>query len=164
MAERDRKPLTPLTGLVQSVNDKGVKVDGEWRNFSKYATDLPEFEVGQRVTLLLDGDFVMGVGGGLSERTAAGGHAGGDAAPRRIAPDPSTDHGWSDGVVAGVAGVSRDVLIVRQSSLKAAVDLCAIVAQIDPAAAHSEAVLLVADKFVAWVLRPEGRAAPAGRN
>ena len=29
-----------LVGIAEQVNDKGVKIAGEWRNFSKFATDM----------------------------------------------------------------------------------------------------------------------------
>jgi hypothetical protein len=148
-----QRNLTPLSGVVESVNDKGVKLGGEWRNFSKYAENLPDFRQGQQVTLLMDGDFVMGVAGGLAAQSEAGGYRGGDTAPRPISTSGNEAAG-------GVPGLSRDVLIVRQSSLKAAIDLCAIVAQGSPDVAKTETVLKVAANFESWVLRP---AAPEGR-
>jgi hypothetical protein len=148
-----QRNLTPLSGVVESVNDKGVKVGGEWRNFSKYAENLPDFRQGQQVTLLMDGDFVMGVAGGLAAQSEVSGHSTGDTAPRPISNGANEAAG-------GVPGLSRDVLIVRQSSLKAAIDLCAIVAQVNPSAAKTEAVVKVAAAFESWVLRPP---APEGR-
>jgi hypothetical protein len=148
-----QRTLTPLSGVVESVNDKGVRVGGEWRNFSKYAEGLPDFRQGQQVTLLMDGDFVMGVAGGLAAQSEAGGYRSGDTAPRPAGTSANDAAG-------GVSGLSRDVLIVRQSSLKAAIDLCAIVAQVNPDVAKTEAVLKVAASFESWVLRPaaqEGR-------
>jgi hypothetical protein len=142
-----QRNLTPLSGVVESVNDKGVRVGGEWRNFSKYAEGLPDFRQGQQVTLLMDGDFVMGVAAGLAAQSEASGYRSGDTAPRPISNGANEAAG-------GVPGLSRDVLIVRQSSLKAAIDLCAIVAQVNPDVARSESVLKVAASFESWVLRP----------
>jgi hypothetical protein len=147
------RELVPLTGVVEATNEKGVKVDGEWRNWSKYCKDRPTLTRGQQVTLLMDGDFVMGVAGGLAAQSEASGYRSGDTAPRPISNGANEAAG-------GVPGLSRDVLIVRQSSLKAAVDLCAVVAQVNPSGAKTEAVLKVAAAFESWVLRPS---APEGR-
>jgi hypothetical protein len=148
-----QRNLTPLSGVVESVNDKGVRVGGEWRNFSKYAENLPDFRQGQQVTLLMDGDFVMGVAGGLAAQSEASGYRSGDTAPRHTGTSANEAAG-------GVPGLSRDVLIVRQSSLKAAIDLCAIVAQVSPDVVKTEAVVKVAAALESWVLRP---VAPEGR-
>ena len=43
-----------IVGAVEQVNDKGVKIGGEWRNFSKFAPDLVPPSRGQRVTVQLD--------------------------------------------------------------------------------------------------------------
>lgn len=43
-----------VSGTVEAVNPKGVKVNGEWHNFSRFAQDITPPERGQHVTLTLD--------------------------------------------------------------------------------------------------------------
>lgn len=43
-----------VSGTVEAVNPKGVKVNGEWHNWSKWADDPTPPERGQIVTLTLD--------------------------------------------------------------------------------------------------------------
>lgn len=43
-----------VSGTVEAVNPKGVKVNGEWMNWSKWAEDPTPPERGQHVTLTLD--------------------------------------------------------------------------------------------------------------
>lgn len=56
MAQAMSVAQTTASGRVASVNPKGLKLEGEsdWRNFSKFATDLTIPERGQFVTLTLD--------------------------------------------------------------------------------------------------------------
>ena len=83
---------TQLVGLVESVNEKGVKIAGEWRNISKWATDVTLPERGQVVAVALDkAGYVRAI------------------APAAAAPD--AQHGPAAG---------RETLILRQTCLKAA--------------------------------------------
>jgi len=53
-----------ISGIVSSVNPKGVKLEGQadWLNFSKFATDIVPPGRGESVTLTLDRQgFVRGV-------------------------------------------------------------------------------------------------------
>ncbi len=43
-----------VSGRVESVNPKGVKVNGEWHNFSRFAENIQPPERGQSVSLTLD--------------------------------------------------------------------------------------------------------------
>src|SRR5215212_7555111 len=57
MTVQERAPaMVRLTGQVEAVNDKGVKIDGEWRNFSRYAKAgaIASVEPGVRVECQLD--------------------------------------------------------------------------------------------------------------
>ena len=86
-----------LVGLVESVNEKGVKIAGEWLNFSKWATDVTLPERGQVVALSLDkAGFVRSI------------------APAAATPD--AQHGPS---------VGRETLIIRQTCVKASAEFCA---------------------------------------
>ena len=51
-----------IVGTVEQVNDKGVKVGGAWRNYSRFAADMVPPTRGQRVTVQLDGQgFVRAI-------------------------------------------------------------------------------------------------------
>jgi len=51
-----------LVGRVESVNDRGVRIDGTWRNISKWADDVTMPARGQVVALTLDGSgFVRAI-------------------------------------------------------------------------------------------------------
>jgi len=81
-----------VSGTVEAVNPKGVKVNGEWMNWSKWAEDPTPPERGQHVTLTLDkAGFVRSV------ET--------DGAATTTAQQPAGQ---------------KDRLIVRQSSIKTA--------------------------------------------
>ena len=85
-----------LVGIAEQVNDKGVKVGGAWRNYSKFAPGLVPPQRGARVTVRLDGQgFVRGIEAADAVLPI------GDTAP------------------------SRDTLIVRQCVLKVAAEFCA---------------------------------------
>jgi hypothetical protein len=86
---------TPKTvsGTVEAVNPKGVKLNGEWANFSRFAEGINPPDRGQFVTLTLDkSGFVRSV------------EADGPP-PAQQQPAPSGQ---------------RDRVIVRQSSIKTA--------------------------------------------
>jgi hypothetical protein len=52
---------TTITGEVEAVNERGVKVNGAWLNFSKFA-DVPRPEAGQTVAVTVRGDrWVQGL-------------------------------------------------------------------------------------------------------
>jgi hypothetical protein len=54
---RNKTPRESIRGTVEAVNDKGVKVDGEWYNFSKYdEVDIPN--EGDEVELEVAGKWI----------------------------------------------------------------------------------------------------------
>jgi len=53
-------PAETVKGLVEQVNDRGVKLGGKWFNFSKYAQVAPPTR-GQTVLLTVKGDFIAGI-------------------------------------------------------------------------------------------------------
>ena len=87
-----------LEGTVESVNERGVKIGGQWLNYSKWAGEIAEPRRGQVVALTLDGSgFVRAVG--PADGAATGTHR------------------------APVA--ARETAIIRQMCLKASAEFCA---------------------------------------
>lgn len=84
-----------LEGYVQAVSRRGVKIDGEWLNFSQFA-EVPRPERGQTVRIGLDKDGFI----------------------RRLEPT-STPEAPGRSVPAGED--RRQTLIIRQTCVKAAV-------------------------------------------
>jgi len=118
---------TTVVGRVVSVNDRGLKLDGEsdWRNFSKFAIGLEAPERGATVALTLDkAGFIRSCG-------PADGSAPLPAAARPLST--TTD---------------KDRTITRLAVLKAAAEFAA--SKPDATAA---AVLRVAESWERWVLR-----------
>jgi len=90
---------TPLTGVVASVNPKGIRLEGrdDWFNFSKFAADLVPPARGQAVSVTLDGQgFVRAI------------------APAATAPDAQQQ-----------PSAGRETLIIRQTCIKAAAEFAA---------------------------------------
>lgn len=114
-----------ISGTVESVNPKGVKVNGEWANFSKFAADITPPERGQFVTLTLDKS------GFVREIEAAGG----GSEPLGRQPQPAGQ---------------KDRTITRLAVLKAAAEFAA-----SRPNATSADVLKVAASWEAWVLRED---------
>ena len=88
-----------LTGIVTTVNPKGLKLDGRegWLNVSKWATDVTLPERGQAVSVTLDGGgYVRAIG------------------PAAIVPDAQQQ-----------ASAGRETLIIRQTCIKAAAEFAA---------------------------------------
>lgn len=118
----------PVTGRVDSVNDTGIKVDGQWHNVSKFASDVVMPSRGDMVTLTLDrSGFVRSVQIGTNGSTAT--------------PAQKT---------AVNASSARDTTITRLAVLKAAAEYCASKQE-----SKSADVLAIATSWEAWVNRPE---------
>jgi hypothetical protein len=119
---------THISGIVRSVNDKGIKLDGHdsWFNISKFAVGVVLPERGQSVTCTLDKS------GFLRAVAAADGAA---LAPAASAPSmPST----------------KDRTITRLAVLKAAAEYAASKPE-----SKSRDVLAIAASWEQWVLRPD---------
>jgi hypothetical protein len=96
-----------LVGEVQATNEKGIRIDGSWHNFSKYAKPdaLAPVQAGQWAELQIDGSgFVRAV-----------------IAQTKPAPaEPPAEYA-DDEPSADVRVIpSKDQLIVRQTCLKVA--------------------------------------------
>ena len=128
------KHLETLTGVVEATNDKGIKVQGVWANYSQYhpLTELPK--PGQRVNVQV-------------ERTDRGAWI--DSAE---VLDGGTVHPLATPRRGGGGGRSPAELreIRRLTALKAAAAFGASRPDM-----KSADVLKVADAWVAWVERPE---------
>ena len=114
-----------VEGIVESANDRGVKVGGEWRNVSRFhPVELPDR--GARVRLDLDSKgFIRSV------------HIL-DAAANAAASTTTT----------------RDREIRRMAVLKAAANFLGLMSQCREEV-KSDHVLLLADRWLAWVEQPE---------
>lgn len=115
-------PAEQLTGKVEATNDKGVKVGGEWHNYSKYAK-AEAIEIankGDDVALTLDGaGFVRELAVIKADMTHVGKLPDEDAL--------SNEDAAADAMEAeGMRGLSqKDVLIIRQSCIRGAIDFAA---------------------------------------
>jgi hypothetical protein len=111
-------PLQRLIAQVEATNDKGVKLEGEWRNFSRYAKPeaIQAHTAGQWVEVQLDGaGFVRVLM--VSVTKPATPAAPGEPLPSEPFEDvlPAQDQ----------RGPSKDLLIVRQTCLKVAAEFTA---------------------------------------
>jgi hypothetical protein len=67
MAKREPKETKKVKGIVESVNDKGIKIDGEWYNFSKFnRVEIPS--EGDAVEIEVKGEWIKS----LRNLTSAG--------------------------------------------------------------------------------------------
>lgn len=125
MMAQPTTPTEPITGPVQAVNERGVRVAGAWYNVSRYhAVALPL--KGAHVALSVKGSWIE----------ALEVQDGPQQAP--VAPE-----------AASAPPVARERLIARESALRAAVDFLA-----SRGDAKSPDVLRVAASFEAWLTRP----------
>jgi hypothetical protein len=145
MTAQAKAPHTErLVGRVESVNEKGVKIDGEWRNFSRYAKPgaIATVESGVRVECQIDN------AGFVRSLTLA------DAATKV----QNDDFDASDAVNAAEAEVGsvslkdsmtmKDALILRQTCIKAASEFAASRPDL-----KSTDVLKIAECWERWVVR-----------
>jgi hypothetical protein len=119
-----------VSGVVSAANERGLKLRGEaqWRNYSKWASDIAQPEAGQCVRVGVDASgFVRSV---EAEPTAS-----------RLQPP--------EGVLGQPAErPDRETAITRLAVLRDAV------AFIGYAGGTVEDVLLAAAEFERWILRP----------
>ena len=115
-----------VEGVVESANERGIKVAGEWRNASKFhPVDLPAR--GARVSLELDPK------GFIKSLQVL------DGAPATSSPSTST---------------TRDRTITRLAVLKSAANFLGLLSQTHEEV-KSDHVLVLADKWLAWVEQSE---------
>ena len=114
-----------VEGLIESANEHGIKVGGEWRNVSKFhPVDVPDR--GARVRLELDAK------GFIKSLQVL------DAAPASTSTSSS----------------NRDREIRRLTVLKAAANFLGLMSQCREEV-RSDHVLVLADKWLAWVEHEE---------
>jgi hypothetical protein len=124
-----------VSGQVESTNDRGLKFDGEWLNYSKFFKgDKPER--GDDVEMVVDGKWINGV------KILAG-----------RSPAPSRN---GTGRGAPVRSDETNLRIARQVALKAAVD------GLGADAGDDTLVVGLARKFEAYLNEPFG--APAAQD
>ncbi len=66
----------PVSGTIERVNDKGIKVNGEWFNFSKFMSSVPTLREGDLIEFKSSKNFINEV----SKVTPANGSAKSDGA------------------------------------------------------------------------------------
>jgi hypothetical protein len=114
-----------VEGLVESTNERGIRVGGEWRNVSKFhPVDLPDR--GARVRLALDAKGFIKTLHVLDSARASGG----SSAP------------------------PRERTITRLAVLKAASNFLGLLGQ-NREDVCSDHVLVLADKWLAWIDQDE---------
>lgn len=115
-----------IEGTVEGVNDRGIRVNGTWFNVSKFHTvDLPK-RVGTRVRLDID------TKGFILDSTLLDDDA--DQTPTVLS--------------------ARDDRITRVAVLEAAANFLGLISQ-SREEVRSDHVLILADKWLAWVNSPK---------
>jgi hypothetical protein len=120
-----------FTGIVRSVNEKGLKLDGHesWMNLSKFAPGVVLPERGETVTVTVDAKGFI----------------------RAIQPaDGSASTSAPHAAPGAASGQQRDRTITRLAVLKAAAEFSA-----SKASATSGDVLKIAACWERWVLRTD---------
>ena len=164
----DRPVPELVRGIVEAVNEKGIRVAGQWCNYSRYA-EVPRPDVGQWVELVVKNRFITGLKL-LGPNGAAPLPEPGEDAPRRAAarrtaapldtaPDSDAavpacgpppwlaDGGAPPGAPRPVDGrARREHVISRLAVLKAAADFLARRPDAVP-----DDVLTVAIQWLVWV-------------
>lgn len=131
-------PMQRLIAQVEATNEKGVRLEGEWRNFSRYAKPeaIQAHSAGMWVDVQLDGaGFIRVLMVTVSK-------------PAPAEPDEPPVQDLDEPPAAERPQISKDVLIVRQSMLKAAVDFAGTRPDL-----KSADVLKLACAFEKWVWR-----------
>ena len=85
----------PVSGTIERVNEKGIKVNGEWFNFSKFMSSVPTLREGDLIEFKSSKNFINEV----SKVTPANGSAkSATAAPKASeAPDTPKSESMPDG-------------------------------------------------------------------
>jgi len=117
---------THVSGRVEAVNERGLKIDGVWRNVSKFAVGVVLPERGQQVTCTLD------KGGFLRAVVAADGSALTPSSPTPASPS------------------TKDRTITRLAVLKAAAEFGAARPSL-----KSGDVLAIAASWERWIMREQ---------
>lgn len=134
-----------IAGRVTSVNDTGFKIDGrqEYLNYSKYgeAANVARATVGEFVTVVVDRNSK---GSMYIQSLSKNGHD--QEARRSVYSEAEED------------GADRQLLIVRQTCLKQAVEFYGIVNHTpEECGKASDHVIALATRFENWVTRKESR-------
>jgi hypothetical protein len=118
-------PSNTIEGTVEAANPKGLKLNGEWLNWSQFATSRLEAGKGQAVRLKVDGK------GFIRELEHLG------------QPEPTPN-------LSRIYPESTPNCVARLAVLKAASHFLGLMSQSRPEV-RSEHVLVLADKWLAWV-------------
>ena len=80
----------PISGTIERVNEKGIKVNGEWFNFSKFMSNVPVLHEGDKIEFNSSKNFINEV----SKVTPANGSA--KAVSSAAAKTPETKEAMKD--------------------------------------------------------------------
>jgi hypothetical protein len=122
--------LTVRTVHVDEVNDRGIRVEGEWINYSKWPKSLDKVDPGLDVEIEQDKD------GYIRRLTVI------EAALADAEPDDSVPPRLSTFLS------TKDVLIIRQTCIKVAAAFCASRLEL-----KSSYLLALAERLEGWVVR-----------
>lgn len=56
--QNSESKIESVSGVIQSINEKGIKVNDRWFNFSKFLIDKPNLAVNDTVEFLASGNFI----------------------------------------------------------------------------------------------------------
>jgi hypothetical protein len=121
--------LSYTDGVVEGANERGLKVDGSWRNYSKFAKGIAPASAGQHVRLGLDAQ------GFIRELQVLGGNT------EASAPDRGSN----------TTSIRLRVLEIAASTT------VGFAGCNEPGKVTSGSILPLADKLLAWVLEQPAR-------
>jgi hypothetical protein len=140
------KARQTVRGEVEAVNDKGVRIAGQWWNFSRYhAVPHPYRDARVEVTVTEGSNWI--------EALVVIEDSKGVPVRHQPAPEPTAQDAHSEPQRPSAPSSARDALIARQVALKAAVAYCSA-----REAAKATDILPLAASFEAWLTRPLGEA------
>lgn len=137
------------SGTIEAANDKGIKVNGAWLNYSKYPGGRPQdmprgLEVGDRVHYRTDGSFIKDL--------SADGPWAGESDAKQIdrelkMPFDRMAAEEQQRMDRQAAVDATELRITKLSCLKSACSAA-------PHGAPADELISVAEKLVAWALAP----------
>ena len=127
-----------IIASVESVNEKGVKIEGEWHNYSRFAKDgdIATVSKGQIAEAVIDKS-------GFIRQLAA------VDAPAQPSAPPEPAEPWDDALpTVERLAVSKDLLIAREVAIKCASEFVSLRTDL-----RSCDMLQLAEKIEQWILR-----------
>ncbi|HEY7066410.1 MAG TPA: hypothetical protein VII06_33365 [Chloroflexota bacterium] len=139
---QQQKARQVIRGEVEVTNDKGVRIAGQWWNYSRYhAVPHPYEDELVEVTVPEGQNWIEGLV--VVEDSK------GCTVLHQPAPEPLAEQAHRAPQRATAPSSARDAMIARHVALKAAVSYCAAREQ-----ATTEHILPLASRLEAWLTRP----------